>query len=248
MQRVPTNPFRVVRLGAVLVLLLAVPLLFSVFRTNSSTSGGDGIKNQSEAGFNKSRYSTDQPGSIWWVVNKNRPLPGGYAPPDLVVPNVPIRGNAGADERKVSKQITGPLEQMVAAAKAGGVNLLLASGYRSYNLQVSVYNQNVKQLGQAEADKVSARPGTSEHQTGLSLDIGAASRKCEIEACFATMAEGQWIAAHAHEYGFIIRYPDGKYAVTGYNYEPWHIRYVGPDLAAELKRTSIPTLEEFFSL
>lgn len=200
-----------------------------------------------QAGFDKSQHPLDQAGSIWWIVNKSRSVGSAYAPDDLVIPNIPIRSGAGTDERRVSQKIAGPLEQLVAAAKQNGVNLLLASGYRSYGLQQTVYAQNVKQLGQAEADKVSARPGTSEHQTGLSLDIGASNRKCEIEVCFANTPEGQWIAQHAHEYGFIIRYLQGKEDKTGYSYEPWHLRYVGTELAAELKKTG-QTMEEFFGL
>ncbi len=219
-----------------------------VIRQQRSNAPEMPAPSQTEAGFDKSQHAIDQPGSLWWIVNKQRPLPKGYAPGDLATPDIPIRPNAGSDERQVSKKIIADLEAMVAAAEQAGLNLLLASGYRSYDLQVSVYNQNVRQLGQEGADKVSARPGTSEHQTGLAFDIGAGNRVCEIEACFAALPAGKWIAAHAHEYGFIIRYPEGKQPVTGYEYEPWHLRYVGRALAAELKRTGAQTLEEFFDL
>jgi len=233
-----------------LVLALIVIALVAVLLVNSSPApddqdGSPGTGTNSQKSFNKSKYSTSAKDSLWWVVNKKHPLPDGYAPADLTTPNIPVR--TGGDESQVSKKIVPNLEALVSAAKKDGLNLMLVSGYRSYNLQVMVYDQNIRQLGQTEADKVSAKPGTSEHQTGLSLDIGAGSRTCELEECFGTTSEGKWVAANAHTYGFIIRYPKGKQTTTGYNYEPWHLRFVGKELATELKRTN-QTMEEFFGL
>ena len=148
---------------------------------------------------------------------------------------------------RLRKEAATALEQMAAEAKKDGINLMLASGYRSYQLQVSVYNANVQKYGQAGADKQSARPGTSEHQTGLAADIGSTSRQCEIEQCFGDLPEGKWLSANAYKYGFILRYPADKQAVTGYEYEPWHYRYIGTELATELHKQSVTTLEEFFS-
>lgn len=206
--------------------------------------------NSGQAGsFDKQRYPIDEAGSIWWIVNKVRPLePATYAPDDLIVPDVPLRVSAGDSEMRLRKQAATALEELVAAAKADKINLMLASGYRSYQLQVAVYNANVQKYGQAGADKQSARPGTSEHQTGLAADLEPVSRQCELEQCFGDLPEGQWLAANAYKYGFIIRYPLSKDDVTGYEYEPWHIRYVGNDLAAELKKQNIATLEEFFNI
>ena len=140
------------------------------------------------------------------------------------------------------------LETLVAAAKEENLKFVLVSGYRSYDTQKTIYDSEVKGFGQAVADTESARPGHSEHQTGWSLDLGRSDGKCEIEACFADTPEGQWLAANAHTYGFIIRYPKDKTDVTGYVYEPWHLRYVGTDLSEEMHRTGIQTLEEFFNL
>jgi D-alanyl-D-alanine carboxypeptidase len=114
-------------------------------------------------------------------------------------------------------------------------------------LQKQFYDSYVGQDGQEAADRYSARPGTSEHQTGISFDATSLSETCHLEICFETTPEGKWIAEHAHEYGFIIRYLKDKESVTGYQYEPWHLRYVGKELAAELKRTGL-TMEEFFGL
>ena len=111
------------------------------------------------------------------------------------------------------------------------MNIIPVSGYRSYSQQASLYDSYVRQYGQATADTLAARPGFSEHQTGLAMDIGNASGVCALQACFATTPAGKWAAANAATYGFIIRYPAGAEAVTGYTYEPWHLRYVGRDLA-----------------
>jgi zinc D-Ala-D-Ala carboxypeptidase len=198
--------------------------------------------------FNKQLYSLTDSKSIWVVVNKQRALnPIDYAP-SLTVPTIPLRLASASDEMHVSTQMAPALERLVAAGKSAGVNLMLASGYRSYSLQVLVYNSEVKNYGQAKADQESARPGHSEHQTGLAADLEPASRQCEIDQCFGSTPEGKWLAANAYKYGFIIRYPQGKQNITGYEYEPWHVRYVGTALSMEMHKEGINTLEEFFGL
>ncbi len=201
----------------------------------------------SQVTFDKTKYSTTKPGSIWWIVNKQRAAGASYAPTDLVVPNVPVRPSAGADERKLRKEAAGGLEALVAAAKKENINLMLASGYRSYQTQVTVYNNEVKQYGQAKADTQSAKPGYSEHQTGLAMDVEDGARKCEVSDCFGTLPEGKWVAANAYKYGFIVRYTPGKESITGYRAEPWHIRYICTELSNEMHKQNISTLEEFFS-
>ncbi len=199
--------------------------------------------------FNKQQYSIDQAGSLWWIVNKTRPLePATYAPDDLMVPAIPLRVSSGDSEMRLRKEAANALEQLAQTAKQDKINLMLASGYRSYQLQVAVYNANLQKYGQAGADKQSARPGTSEHQTGLAADMEPVSRECETEQCFADLPEGKWLDANAYKYGFIIRYPLDKEAITGYEYEPWHIRYVGTDLSNELHKQNTPTLEDFFNI
>ena len=196
--------------------------------------------------FNKKQYSLDDPASQWVIANKRRPLqPVDYVPP-LATPNVPLRLAAGVPEMSVSSQIVPSLEAMFDAARQAGVELMLASGYRSYSTQVAVYNNEVATYGQAAADTQSARPGHSEHQTGLALDIEPVSRQCEIQDCFGDLPEGKWLAANAYKYGFVMRYMPNSEAVTGYRYEAWHYRYVGSELAAELQRLGNPPLETFF--
>lgn len=197
--------------------------------------------------FDKQAYSVDEPGSMWWVVNRQRPLPDGYVPPDLIVPDVRLRLGASNEQMKARQIIEPALIDMFNAAAADGVTLVFGSGYRSEALQRQFYNAYVAQDGQVAADRYSARPGTSEHQTGLTFDATSVSGTCHLEICYEDTPEGQWIATNAHKYGFIIRYLEGKENVTGYQYEPWHLRYVGVELATELKQNG-QTMEEFFGL
>jgi D-alanyl-D-alanine carboxypeptidase len=199
------------------------------------------------ATFNKNQYPTDQADSLWVVVNKGRQLPSSYTPANLVVPSVPLRLSASSSEMQVRIDAAAAMEKMFAAAKTEGINLMLASGYRSYAAQVSVYGGYVSASGAAQADTFSARPGHSEHQTGLAADIEPLSRDCEVEQCFESTPEGQWLAANSYKYGFIIRYQKNTQALTGYEYEPWHVRYVGLELAGQIHQTG-QTLEQFFGL
>jgi LAS superfamily LD-carboxypeptidase LdcB len=202
---------------------------------------------QPEPGFNKNMYSLSNPDSIWVIANKSRALPGNYVPADLTVPDVKLRLSSSEEQMRFRKVAAGALKLMFDAASKDGVTLVFGSGYRSYALQKQFYDSYVAKDGQAAADRYSARPGTSEHQTGLAFDATSVSRKCHLEICFENMAEGKWLASHAYKYGFTLRYKSGKESVTGYQYEPWHFRYVGKELAKELFTTN-QTLEEFFGL
>jgi D-alanyl-D-alanine carboxypeptidase len=200
------------------------------------TQSTNDLKNA--ASFDKNKYSHDDVTSIWVVVNKQRPLnPKTYAPTDLV--------SVGGGQQMRS-EAANALKKLIAAAKTEGLTINPLSGYRSYNAQVSVYNNEVKQYGQAVADSESARPGTSEHQTGLAIDVGGGG--CGIEDCFGATNEGKWLAVNAYKYGFIIRYTSEKQQITGYRAEPWHIRYIGTDLSTEMQKQGVTTLEEFFGL
>lgn len=127
------------------------------------------------------------------------------------------------------------------AAKKAGYNIPLLSGYRSYSTQKTIYNRYVSQYGQAVADTFSARPGHSEHQTGLAFDVGS------ITDSYGNTAAGKWLAKNCHKYGFIIRYPKGKQHITGYQYEPWHIRYLGEKLATDVYNSGL-CLEEYLGI
>lgn len=197
-----------------------------------------------EPTFDRGARSIDDPASLWVVANKLRPLqPADYAPADLRAADIPY-----VYEPVLRADAATAAEQLVAAASAEGIALAAQSTYRSYASQQRVYAGWVAQLGQEAADLTSARPGHSEHQTGLSIDFSAVPANCTLDQCFAQTPQGQWLAANAWRYGFHLRYPEGATPVTGYEFEPWHYRYVGPELAAELHETGIRTLEEFFEL
>ena len=174
-------------------------------------------------------------------------MPSNYVPANLVVSAVELRLPANDPEMLVRRDMGSALEKLFLAAGRNGFHLMLASGYRSYSAQANIYNAEAQDNGQTGADKESARPGHSEHQTGLAADIEPSSRNCEIQSCFGSTAEGKWLAANSYKYGFILRYQKGKDSLTGYEYEPWHLRFVGIDLSGEITRTG-QTLEQFFSL
>ena len=195
--------------------------------------------------FDRTARSIDDPASIWVVVNKTRPVnPVGFVPPDLV--DVPVQHTWAPMLRREASDAVVRIFQ--AAKDEAGLTLASNSAYRSYDSQVSVYNGDVAAHGQQFADTDTARPGYSEHQTGLAIDIGAASGNCSLDPCFGGTPEGQWLAANAWRFGFLLRYPADKVPVTGYAFEPWHFRYIGVDLAAEMHKAGITTLEEFFGL
>lgn len=165
------------------------------------------------------------------VVNKKQPnTPIDYAPTDLI----PV-GNG----HQLRQEAALALQAMQAAATAAGAGLVMGSGYRSYAAQQTLYAQYVTKDGQAAADRYSARPGHSEHQTGLTMDFSP------ISELFSSSKQYAWLVQNAYKYGFILRYPDGKENVTGYMYEPWHWRYVGVTIATAMHTTGASTLEEY---
>ena len=186
--------------------------------------------------FDRTAYSLDDPMSIWVVVNKLRPMnPQDFEPEDLVFVDVE-QTNEAYMRQEASDAIIAMFD---AAANEADLFLASNSAYRSYESQENIYDGD---------DTLTARPGFSEHQTGLTMDIGASSGECSIEACFGELPEGIWLRDNAYRFGFILRYPADKTAVTGYEYEPWHFRYVGVPLATEMRERGITTLEEFFGL
>lgn len=185
-----------------------------------------------------------KPNDIAVLVNKSIALPTGYRPPDLVEPNVPFIFQEKSEKRLMRAEAARALEQLFAGAKQDGVFLAGVSGYRSYATQESLFNYYVRVQGEETARMYSAEPGHSEHQTGLAMDVSGSTGQCAADDCFANTPEAKWLAQHASDYGFIIRYPKGKESVTGYNYEPWHVRYVGKAMAGEITARG-QTLEEY---
>ena len=188
------------------------------------------------ARFNSALYSIDDPNSLWVVVNKLRPFdPTSFEPSGLVA--VPVPYVNYAQLQKVASDAV--VEMFADFESETGLQMQALSTYRSYAAQQQVYGGN---------DLLTARPGYSEHQTGLVIDIDALPRACSLQSCFADTPQGSWLAENAWKFGFIMRYPDGLTDITGYQFEPWHYRYVGLELSTEMHETGIQTLEEFFDL
>lgn len=183
--------------------------------------------------------------SQYVLVNKSNPIePIDYKPVDLVIPDVQTSSSDSEDERSVRRMVKMGLEKMLEDAKDEGHELVMNSGFRSYKAQNFYFNNYVRQYGLEEAKKFSAQPGFSEHQTGLAFDLSYKDKRCYLEVCFGETEAGKWLANNAHKYGFIVRYLDGKSEITGYQYEPWHFRYLGREVAKEIFEKKI-TYEEY---
>lgn len=187
------------------------------------------------------------PGSYTALVSRDYLLPSTYVPKDLVEISVRFSSNSHDDKRKMRRVASKALSKMFRAAEKKGIILYGVSGYRSYERQKSIYSRNVALHGKKATDSLSAKPGSSEHQTGLTIDVSSSSVDCLLTERFGSTKEGRWLAKNAHKYGYIIRYPKEKTKLTGYSYEPWHIRYVGVSYASYLKKNKL-TLEELYGV
>lgn len=183
--------------------------------------------------------------SITVLVNKDYGLPSDYVPNDLEIPDIAFSFSGYHEKKLMREEAAKALEAMFQDAEEAGLSLLGVSGYRSFERQQAIYDRNVERDGRRLADLYSARPGFSEHQTGLAMDISTPSIHNRLDETFAATPEGKWLADHASEYGFIIRYPKDKSEITGYAYEPWHVRYVGKELAGKLNDNGL-SLEEYY--
>ncbi|AJT43014.1 D-Ala-D-Ala carboxypeptidase [Psychromicrobium lacuslunae] len=183
---------------------------------------------------------------MWVIVNKHRPLkPQTYRPADLVRPQVSsaVSGESGLLRAAAARG----LEALAAAAASQGTPLTLVSGFRSYQTQVATYQSYANSVGVAGADHASARPGYSEHQTGLAVDIGDAGG-CNLQPCFAQRPLATWASENCHRFGFVVRYQLNFHPISGYFAEPWHLRFVGTELATAVKKSGLHTLEQYFGL
>lgn len=182
--------------------------------------------------------TANEASSLAVVVNKKHQLPADY---------VPVNLTSLANGQQVRSSIFIPIQNMTNDATVVGLDMIVVSGYRSYQTQSYIYNNFVNQYGAQEANNFSAKPGHSEHQTGLAIDVGLYGGACNLETCLGDTPIGKWIAANVPNYGFIIRYPQGKEDITGYQYEPWHLRYVGINTAKAIT-TSGQTMDEYFGV
>lgn len=180
------------------------------------------------------------------LVNKTHKLSSDYAPPDLRTPRVRFISYAASNVRKMRSKAADAAEQLFAAAKDDEITLLGVSCYRPYSYQEEVYSAKVEKDGKNEADKYVAEPGSSEHQTGLAMDL-LSTEYTSLDDGFAKTRAYEWLKQNCSKYGFIIRYPKEKVSVTKYDFEPWHIRYVGTAAAQDIMSKSI-TLEEYLKV
>lgn len=199
---------------------------------SDSSSGGD-------------RAAMADPESVAVLINKQFALPDDYEPKDLVYPDVRFTFKEQIEKRMMRKEAAKALEELFAGAEKDGIYLAGVSAYRSHSTQTSLFNRYVAKDGEEVAKTYSAVPGHSEHETGLAIDVSGSDGKCAAESCFGDTKEAAWLADHATEYGFIIRYPEGKEDITGYKYEPWHLRYVGKEISTDIGERNI-TLEEYY--
>lgn len=199
---------------------------------SDSSSGGD-------------RAAMADPESVAVLINKQFALPDDYEPKDLVYPDVRFTFKEQIEKRMMRKEAAKALEELFAGAEKDGIYLAGVSAYRSHSTQTSLFNRYVAKDGKEVAKTYSAVPGHSEHETGLAIDVSGSDGKCAAESCFGDTKEAAWLADHATEYGFIIRYPEGKEDITGYKYEPWHLRYVGKEISTDIGERNI-TLEEYY--
>lgn len=185
--------------------------------------------------------------TIDFLINRDYPLAENYCPDDLVVPDIPFPFNDKTlDKRKMRREAAEALEELYQTARTeAGLTIYGVSGYRSYDRQYDIYGEKLITRGISYTNQYSAAPGTSEHQTGLAIDVSSKSNNFNLNNNFATTPEGLWLKDNAWRFGFILRYQKDKEHITGYAYEPWHIRYVGVPLAYYLYTNNL-TLEEYY--
>lgn len=177
------------------------------------------------------------------LVNKNNKAPA--VPVTLVKPDVQPTREAVSENIYMRPEAAAALEDLFEAAAQDGITLYATSGYRSYSTQKAIFERKLERMDEKQANASVAKPGYSEHQTGLAMDIeGETTKGTGLTEVFGESPEGIWTAEHCAEYGFIIRYPKGKTNITGYIYEPWHLRYVGKEAAAEITELGV-TFEEY---
>lgn len=177
------------------------------------------------------------------LVNKNNKAPA--VPVTLVKPDVQPTREAVSENIYMRPEAAAALEGLFEAAAQDGITLYATSGYRSYSTQKAIFERKLERMDEKQANASVAKPGYSEHQTGLAMDIeGETTKGTGLTEAFGESPEGIWTAEHCAEYGFIIRYPKEKTNITGYIYEPWHLRYVGKEAAAEITELDV-TFEEY---
>ncbi|MCQ2011293.1 M15 family metallopeptidase [Sporolactobacillus sp. STSJ-5] len=214
--------------------------------TLKKSGNTDSSKNTVSAMSQSGVHVVADPESTLVLVNKYFKLPDNYVPSDLVDLDVPFIFSGKSEKKKMRAAAAKPLKEMFAAAKQDGVQLAGVSAYRSHKTQIALFNYYVRRDGEKKAQNFSARPGMSEHETGLAIDVSGINGKYAATQEFGKTPEAAWLAKHAQDYGFIVRYPEGKETVTGYEYEAWHLRYVGLPASKKMAEKH-QTLEEYLN-
>lgn len=207
-----------------------------------------------EKGKNTSRKETpsdtgsqgDKSSEYLVLVNKTHKIADRKPPEDLITLKTGSKPGITTENNKLRKVPAKHFYNLVKGAEAKGLEIVVTSAYRPYDYQKKLHDRYENADGSVKANTYSAKAGYSEHETGLCLDVSSPSVNYNLAQAYGTTEEGKWLAEHAHRYGFIIRYPKGKEKITGYDYEPWHIRYVGKDAAAEIYKKK-QTLEEYLN-
>lgn len=186
------------------------------------------------------------PTDLLILVNKTNKAPA--VPVTLVKPNVQPTRESASENIYMRPEAAAALEDLFAGAAEDGLTLYATSGYRSYSTQKAIFERKLDRMSEKQANLSVAKPGYSEHQTGLAMDIeGETTKGTGLTEAFGESPEGIWAAEHCAEYGFIIRYPKDKTKITGYIYEPWHLRYVGREAAQEITALDV-TFEEYIAM
>ena len=211
----------------------------------AAAGGGEGLRQAVIRGIAPCINLRD-PAHVWFVVNKAMPMePIDFAPAGWVAPDRVPLGNLAAVHTEIAPTVTAMSEASVAA---GAGQIGVQNGYRGYAVQQRIHSQRVSALGKEAGERLAARPGYSEHQSGIAMDVFGCTPRCSSSEQFASTATYAWVVEHAWEFGWIIRYEDGQTPITGYDTEAWHLRYIGPELAAAYHAGGFRTLEEFFGL
>lgn len=242
------NPKKMIILFTIVLFALVTFSLYKIFFLDQKDVKISAIKN-------KNTQETATPGatatpeadidysSYTFLLNKNStPLDQSYVPSDLADPEN-VQSTTGVFE--VRQEVATQLQAMAEAASNEGITLYVTAGYISYTDQDQIYTSEVALLKEAKAAASCPKAGYSEHQLGLAIDFTDSPDTPNTSESFKDSDACKWLTAHAHEYGFILRYPEGKEEITGYTYAPWHYRYVGVDTATDMYNKNV-TMEEYF--
>ncbi len=228
-----------------LFIVTFVILCFSFIFSNFIEDNKDIEGNENNLEEYKETYSQNISSQYLKLVNKSNSIDANYEPNDLVIPSIRFGNIGNMMVQYMRRDAAVELEQLFKAAKKEGINLVAISGYRSYDYQETVYSNEVNSVGEIQANRYVAKPGQSEHQTGLAMDV-LSDEYMSLDEGFENTAAFKWLDKNMSKFGFILRFPKGKERITGYGYEAWHLRYVGIEAATEIMDNGI-TLEEYLS-